>query len=161
MGTTTRNTQTDQDLLHQHFFHEFAPSAVAIFLPKIKFYNLEFATKGVINFDRVRDISEDVFKVKLRRVLVCLVCGTTLHTADEILKSADFKVISTSYGKLLTLVRREALELGKREDLVLISTSLWYLQGFLIGQLRERGCFIIGRTVIPNSELWDKVQDSV
>ncbi|KAL0564946.1 phosphoglycerate kinase [Marasmius crinis-equi] len=152
-GTTRENVQTDQGLLHQYFVHQLMPFAVEEYLPQDELSRLEFATKGVVSFGRVKDISNDIFVPELRRFLVCLVCGTSLRTADAILEAADFRMISTEYGKLLALVRRDVLSTD--EELRLIGTDVWALQGLLVGHGTQH--MIVGRTVIPHSKFWDEM----
>lgn len=157
-GTTRGGVRTEQGLLHQYFVHQFAPSSVALYLPKSKLDTLAFRTTGVVSFDRVGDISDEVFSHELRRFLVCLLCGTSLRTADMILDHADFRLVSTAHGKLLALLHRETMSRARREDFVLLSTSLWFKQGFLVGHQTSTGLVVVGRTAIPTSEFWDAME---
>ncbi|THU81971.1 hypothetical protein K435DRAFT_766928 [Dendrothele bispora CBS 962.96] len=156
-GTTRSSVQTEQGLLHQYFVHQLAPAAVMKFLPKEKLDAIEFATKGMFTFEEVGNMSDDTFSRELRRFLVSLICGTSLHTADVILKSADFRIVSSEYGKLLSLIRRDILS-NSRQDILLLCTTLWPLQGFLVGVKTDRGVFVVGRTVVPTSKFWDSME---
>ncbi|KAF9463786.1 hypothetical protein BDZ94DRAFT_1321556 [Collybia nuda] len=157
-GTMRGNALSEKGLLHQYFFRRFAPSAVALYLPKSKLDTLEFRTTGVVSFDRVRDISEEVFSRELRRFLICLLCGTSLRTADIIFDTADFRIISTFHGKLLALIHRDTMAKARPEDFVLLRTSLSLKQGFLIAHKTSADPIIIGRTVIPAPEFWDSMK---
>jgi len=155
---TRNNVQTEQGLLHQYFVHQFATLAVEQYLPKAKLNTLQLATTGVLTFDKVESIPGDVFSHELRRFLVSLICGTSLHTADIILESAHFRLVSSEYGKLLALLRRDILCHPEQEDFMLIGNTLWPMQGFLIGLNTDKACFMIGRTAIPTSKFWDNIQ---
>ncbi|KAL0066126.1 hypothetical protein AAF712_006958 [Marasmius tenuissimus] len=154
-GTSRKNVQIDQGLLNRYFVHQFLPFAVEQHLPRNKLDAL-YAATGVVSFDRVKNVSDDTFITELGRFLVCLVCGTSLQTADVVLESADFRVVCTEYGKLLALLRRDVLSMDTKEDLRLIGTDVWGLQGFLVGH-GTQNIQIVGRTVIPHSKFWGEM----
>lgn len=157
-GTSRQNVQADHGLLHLYFFEQFASTAVAQYLPISRLDSLQLASTGAVDFNEIQQVPDDLFKMELRRFLVCLLCGTSLHTADRILESADFRVVVTEHGRLLALVRRDVLSEIQLADLMLVGTGRWHLQGFLVGLLTAGSCFMIGRTAIPTSQFWDAVE---
>ncbi|KAF9264209.1 hypothetical protein L218DRAFT_998940 [Marasmius fiardii PR-910] len=157
-GTMTRDVDSDQSFLHRYFVHQFMPSAVERYLAPSKFGALNLTSAKILSFDRVKNIADDVFSCELRRFLVSLICGTTLFTADVILQSADFRTISMRNSKLLALIRRQVLSKPHREDFALMSTTLWHMHGFFVGSKTDGAWFVVGRTAVPNSKIWDDVQ---
>ncbi|KAF8156373.1 hypothetical protein K438DRAFT_1777458 [Mycena galopus ATCC 62051] len=156
-GTTRVHIDSTSGLLHQYFFQKFAAVAVSQYLPKGKLEALELRTKGVISFDPCPDVPRDIFEHELRRFIVCMVCGTSLGTADKILQAADIVRVSTPYGVLLGLVHTATRLQAKSGSLVLMCGSASFMEGFLICCRVGGGISVIGRTVIPNRSIWDAV----
>ncbi|KAK5663836.1 hypothetical protein OQA88_39 [Cercophora sp. LCS_1] len=154
-------------LLHQYFTQEFMSIAVAEYLlPQGGMEGSSLRTEGVLSFDQLltRDggAPEEAFARELKRFLVCLMCGTSLPTADRVLEVADVVRLSTSHGPLLGVVHRETrlsmvTQQQQQERLVLLCSSKWPAEGFHIGVRIEGGASVRGRTVIPNQKVWDSI----
>lgn len=156
-GTRRANTNTDEGLLLFHFCQEFASIATSLFLPQGKVESLALMSEGAISFDRLQEIHKDEFARQLRRFLTCMICGTSLHTADEILQKADVVRVSTSRGTLLGLVHAALKPRAKPGKVVLLCNAEWRMQGFLLGLKLRKGATIIGRTVIPSLSFFDRL----
>lgn len=151
----SRDVRTDEGLLHRYFVHQFMRHPIAEYSPKAEF---EAAIPiGIVNIDRLSVINP-VFSHELKRFLVCLVCGTTLRTADVLLDVVDFRLIPTAYGRLCALVNKAFLSSAKPEDFVLVTTMSWMHQGLLVAVRTSDSYHIVGRTLIPTARFWDYVQ---
>ncbi|KAK3349196.1 hypothetical protein B0T25DRAFT_236824 [Lasiosphaeria hispida] len=157
-------------LLHQYFAEEFMKIAVSEYLlPRGGgMEGLSLRTEGVLSFDQLLlggeggGVSEEEFTRELKRFLVCLICGTSLPTADRVLEVADVARLSTSHGPLLAVVHRATRlsmmnEQQQKEKLVLLCGSMWPVEGFHIGVRINGGASVRGRTIVPNQKVWDSV----
>ena len=162
-GTMREDVGTPQGLVRQYLVHQFAPVAVTQHLRSGDMDSLAPRSTGVISFDTVKDVLKDVFNEELKRYLVCMLCGTSLRTADAILASAALQLISTPFGpgKLLALLHLEELQGPAKPELLLLSPNRWYMQGFLVGRRTTRSVRIIGKTGIPSSAFWDAIETSL
>ncbi|KAI1646010.1 uncharacterized protein F4817DRAFT_341571 [Daldinia loculata] len=161
-GTTRQEvTSNDTGLLRQHLAQEFMPIAVSQYLRQEEMHALELRTKGVLTFDRIRDIPEEAYGRELKRFLVCLICGTSLPTADEVLEKADVVRVSTPYGPLLGIIHRETRWTIEKSRLMLVCGQTWDLQGFYIGVRVDGKMSARGRTIIPNSSVWDSIEKAL
>ncbi|KAK0199830.1 hypothetical protein DFS33DRAFT_196633 [Desarmillaria ectypa] len=151
----SRDVRTEEGLLHRYFVHRFMRHPVAKYSPKVEF---EAAIPiGIIDIDCLSMI-DPVFSLELKRFLVCLVCGTTLRTADVVLNAVDFRLIPTAYGRLFALVNKAILSSAKPEDFVLVTTMSWMYQGLLVAVRTRDSYHIVGRTLIPTTRFWDYIQ---
>ncbi|KUI62542.1 hypothetical protein VP1G_09658 [Cytospora mali] len=161
-GTTRENISDAAGLLQQYFVQEFMHIAASQWLlPREGMHALELRTKGVISFDRIRDIPKEEFAHELKRFLVCLICGISLPTADMVLEAADVVRVSTPHGPLLGIAHRATRLRAERDDLILVCNSIWDLQGFCIGLRVNYGMSVRGRTAIPNNSVWDSIEELV
>ena len=104
------------------------------------------------------DVPSDVFARELRRYLVCMICGTSIRTADIILEKSDLVLLSTPMGKLLALIRADVRSGTEKPQLVLLFGSEFIVQGFLLAtRVGDSGFSIVGRTIIPNSAVLDSL----
>ncbi|KAI1204979.1 uncharacterized protein F4807DRAFT_444592 [Annulohypoxylon truncatum] len=158
-GSPRQDVSDDGGLLQQYFAQEFMHIAVSQYLPQEKMNALELQTNGVLPFDRIRDIPEEVYARELKRFLVCLICGASLFTADKVLETADVVRVSTLYGPLLGVMHRETKRVAKQDQLMLACSPTWDLQGFYIGLRVGDGMSVRGRTIIPNSSVWDSIEN--
>ncbi|KAI5837082.1 hypothetical protein DFP73DRAFT_326341 [Morchella snyderi] len=140
----SRLFQTKLDLFHRYLAHEFAKSAIAKFTE-----NPDLRQHGIVNLENLKVPDHD-FSLELRRFLVCLVCSTTMRTADAILEVADFRLVPSPYGKLIALVNRAFLR-NDTESFMLVSTGHTKFHGLQVAVRAERSgfCHIVGKTMIP------------
>lgn len=95
-------------------------------------------------------VPDDVFVRKLQEFLVCLVCGTTVDTAQAVLRRAHLVTVKTPSVELLALVNNDSLQ--PEEPIMLICTSAWQGQGLLLATRSAANKYhILGRTVIPRN----------
>jgi hypothetical protein len=160
-GTSRYRVQTPEGLLHQYFVHEFNPIAIAQYLSSSRLASMSFRTEGVLSFKPIEQISRDTFAHELKRYLVCMMCGTSLSTADVVLGCAAFRVLSTPYGNILALIRQDVLDQSGEHNFILFAPSLWFMQGFLVGIQTRVGVVAVGRTFIPSRVLWDAITASL
>lgn len=155
-GARRADTNTDEGLLLFHFCQEFASIVTSLQLREGA-ENLALRSEGAISFGRLREIHKDKFARQLKRFLTCMICGTSLRTADLILQEADVVCVSTSCGNLLGLVRAGSKPHASPGKVVLLCNKEWRMQGFLLALVDESGVSIIGRTVIPSVSFFDKL----
>ncbi|KAK3323290.1 heterokaryon incompatibility protein-domain-containing protein [Cercophora scortea] len=91
---TNNSTAAAGPLLRQYFTQEFMTIAVSEYLlPQGGMEALSLRTEGVLSFDRLLaregGVPEEAFARELKRFLFCLICGTSLLTADRVLEVAD------------------------------------------------------------------------
>lgn len=140
----SRRFQTKLDLLHRYFAHEFARSAIAKFAA-----NPDLRQHGIVNLESLQ-VQDDDFSLELRRFLACLVCSTTMRTADAVLEVADFRLVPSPYGKLIALVNKIFLH-DDTERFMLVSTGNTQFHGLQVAVKAEQNgfCHIVGKTMIP------------
>jgi len=145
----SRIAQTKEGLLHRYLGHQFARSAVAKHCSEERFKDLR--PHGVVNFNDLH-LAAEAFDFEIKRFLICLVCGTTLRTATMILDAVEFRLILTTYGKLIALINRSFLLSTNTGNFILVSNGLSDYQGFQVAVKGTDGesCHIVGRTLIPN-----------
>lgn len=161
-GVTREGMRTPQGLVQLYLVHQFGPAAAAQYLPPGRMDALELSSAGAISFDSVKDVPEQVFTQELQRYLVCMLCGTSIRTADIILQSASLRIVASPFGNLLALLRRnEPPKAAEKELVLLLNPSVWYLQGFLVGRRTSTGIIIVGKTAIPSRAFWDAMETSL
>ncbi|KAK0475860.1 heterokaryon incompatibility protein-domain-containing protein [Armillaria novae-zelandiae] len=151
----SRDVRTEEGLLHRYFVHQFMRHPISKHSSKAEF---EAAIPvGIVDIDRLSVVNPE-FSRELKQFLVCLMCGTTLRTADVLLEAIDFRLIPTAYGRLCALVNKHFLSSANPEDFVLVTTMSWMHQGLLVAAKTSDSYHIVGRTLIPTMRFWDYVQ---
>ena len=149
------NNDVESGLLQQHFAEGFMDIAVSQWLTNEKMSMLKLQSKDVIPALNSTKFCEETLARELRRFLVCLICGTSLSTADKVLDVGHIVRLTTPYGSLLGVVHKATRLEARKDQLVLLCGDGWYMQGFFISLRTEGGVSVRGRTVIPNKGVWD------
>ena len=149
------NNDVESGLLQQHFAEGFMDVAVSQWLTNEKMSMLKLRTKDVIPVLNSTKFCEETFARELRHFLVCLICSTSLITADKVLDVGVIVRSTTPYGSLLGVVHKATRLEARKDQLVLLCGDRWYMQGFFISLRTEGGVSVRGRTVIPNKGVWD------
>ncbi|KAI1469338.1 uncharacterized protein F4812DRAFT_457878 [Daldinia caldariorum] len=160
-GSTRQDPNEVVGLLQQHFAQEFMQISVSGYLPPEKMDMLEFRANKILPFNKIAEVPEDVFARELKRFLACLICGVSLTIADRVLEMAEVVRAVTPHGSLLAIIHRETRLAARQDQFILVCSSLWDLQGFSIGLKISGGISVRGRTMIPNSSVWDSIEGQV
>lgn len=160
---SARAFQHEKALLHRFFAQRFGESALRQYstressgisptiLPRL-------GSHGTVDLEKLK-YTEEAFEEELKRFLVCLMCGTTLTCAAEILDFSDLAMVvtegsSSGGGEMLALVNRMVLAAADRYELTLGGRGFESFQGFLLLSRTENpevASIVVGRTTIPTS----------
>ncbi|KAK3353384.1 hypothetical protein B0T25DRAFT_455306 [Lasiosphaeria hispida] len=152
---SNRTLRSQEDMFHRYVAHQFSVPAVQHYLkstPGARTKSWEhLQPHGVVNLDKIA-LSKSKLENELWRFLVCLMCGTTLRCADEILKHVSLAVVTSnciSGGEILAVVNKRVLDAPGRHRLVLGSNGFEDFQGLVLLSSTSSGKFAVGRTMAP------------
>ena len=72
------------------------------------------------------DMSDEGFSNALELFLICFICATPLNTARHIHEQAEFRLFPSQFGKLIGLIRKEALATLNEVNSGLVTTGWAY-----------------------------------
>ncbi|KAB2578821.1 hypothetical protein DBV05_g2578 [Lasiodiplodia theobromae] len=160
---SARAFQHEKALLHRFFAQRFGESALRQYSTRessgISPTILKrLGSHGSVNLEKLK-YTEEVFEEELKRLLVCLMCGTTMTCATKILEFSDLAMAVTEgspsgSGEMLALVNRMVLAAADRYEPTLGGRDFESFQGLLLLSRTENpevASIVVGRTTIPTS----------
>jgi Heterokaryon incompatibility protein (HET) len=134
----SRDFRSVEALLHREFGHAFTKPVAS--------QRADLRAHGVVNLTAM-EVPDDVFSRALELFLICFICGTTLATARQVYEQAEFRLFPSRFGKLIGLVKKDAL-LGE-DNLGFVTTGWSLSQGLQIAVITGNRCCIVGKTQVP------------
>lgn len=160
---SARAFQHEKALLHRFFAQRFGESALRQYSARessgISPTILQrLGSHGTVDLEKLK-YTEEAFEEELKRFLVCLMCGTTMTCATEVLEFSDLAMVVTEGspsggGEMLALVNRMVLAAADRYELALGGRGFESFQGLLLLSRTENpevASIVVGRTTIPTS----------